>query len=116
MDKLVTNQEVITQLKSLKAESEYQYKSNQDNEVWADDVVALNRAIRAVEKRRINIRKLTQLFIFITIVAAFFFIYIKVDTLYLGKITAGQALMFSIPALVYMIIAADTYKRLGRED
>lgn len=112
----MNNQEVITHLKSLRAESEYMSKSNPDNEVWERDIIALNRAITAVEKRRINIRKLNQLFIFITIIAAFFLIYIKVYTICLGKISAGQALVFSIPALVYIIIAADTYKKLGNGD
>ncbi|WP_313132594.1 hypothetical protein [Anaerocolumna sp.] len=113
----MTKKEVITQLESLKAESKYNYDTNpDDNEIWEKDIIALNRAIRAIEKRRLNVKKLTQLFVFITAVAAFFFVYIKVDSLYLGKISSGQALVFSIPALVYMLIAADTYKRLGRED
>ena len=113
----MNNKEVITQLESLKAESEYMSKHNpDDNEIWKKDIIALNRAIRSIEKRRLNVKKLTQLFVFITAVAAFFLVYIKVDSLYLGEISAGQALMFSIPALVYMLIALDTYKRLGRED
>jgi hypothetical protein len=116
-DRLLTKKEVITQLESLRAESQYNHDTNpDDNEIWKKDIIALNRAIRAIEKKRLNVRKLAQLFVFITAVAAFFFIYIKVDTLYSGKISPGQALMFSIPALVYMLIALDTYKRLGKED
>ncbi len=108
-------EEVITQLESLKAESKYMNDNHPDDEVWQRDIIALNMAIRAIEKKRINVRKLTQLFIFITIVASFFLISIKVDALYMGKIIPAQALILTIPALAYMIIAADVYKRFGKE-
>lgn len=64
MDKPLNKNEVITQLESLKAESEYMSKHNRDdNEIWKKDIIALNRAIRAIEKRRLNVKKLIQLFV-----------------------------------------------------
>ena len=49
----MNKEKVLTQLKDLKGEAEYQLRYDPNNDVWIDDYNALEIAIKAVENKKI---------------------------------------------------------------